>query len=364
MTPPLRILQLNLERGWRGGERQTLLSLRLMRERGHDAALLARRGGELAARARAAGIPVFEASGLAGMVWVLLRQGRRYDALHAQTAQAMSALALLRFWLGPRLVFTRRTAFPLAHGAGRTAWKWRQADIMVAISEAAAAAPRQLGLAPRIIPSAVEPTAADPARLQAFLQTHRLSGRRIVATVAALSPEKDPLTLLRMAHTLRQQRSDFVLLHLGADGAAGDAARQLVHTLGLEDFVIFAGFQTQVEALYPLMDVFVLSSQQEALGSSVLDAFLAEVPVAATQAGGLPELLADGRGLLSPVGDAPALAAQVSRLLDDNHLRHTVTARALAYVQREHEPSVMVSRYLELYAGLAQSGRDTRVAPD
>src|SRR5690606_36657582 len=121
-------------------------------------------------------------------------------------------------------------------------------------------------------------------------------------TAAALTAEKDPCTLIRAVHVLRQSRDDFVFLHLGAGGDVEAEARALVKELGLTDHYIFAGFQNGIDDLYRLMDVFVLSSRHEALGTSVLDAFLYPVPVVATDARGLKESLADGRGLLCPVG--------------------------------------------------------------
>src|SRR5690606_6659970 len=118
----------------------------------------------------------------------------------------------------------------------------------------------------------------------------------VVATAAALTEEKDPCTLVRAVHALYQRRQDFVFVHLGAGGDAEDQARSLVSELGLESVYLFAGFQPEVESLYRLMDVFVSSSRHEALGTSVLDAFLYEVPVVATRTGGHIQSLADGRG--------------------------------------------------------------------
>jgi glycosyltransferase involved in cell wall biosynthesis len=81
-------------------------------------------------------------------------------------------------------------------------------------------------------------------------------------------------------------------------------------------------------------DVFVMSSSQEGLGTSVLDAMACGTPVASTAAGGLPDLLGDGAGLLVPTGDFSALADAVQRLLGDATLRSTLITRAEAVVQR------------------------------
>lgn len=345
----MRILQLNFERGWRGGERQTLLTMQEVIRAGHEVELLARRGGELARRAAELDFVVHECDGVAGVCRFLFSRRRKFDVMHAQTANMMSWLAFLRPWLRTRIVFTRRTAFPLRKRESRNAWKWRQADVLVAISDAAAAEPRRLGFDVSIIPSAVEARPLNADHLHAFAREHRLEGRRVLATAAALTVEKDPLTLVQAVHLLARERSDFVFLHLGAGGSEEAAAHARVRELGLESVYLFAGFHAGIEDLYRLMDAFVLSSRHEALGSSVLDAFLYRVPVVATDAGGLGALLADGRGLTSAVGDPAGLAANMARVLDDPALRATMVERAARYVAREHAPASMAARYLALY---------------
>ena len=128
----------------------------------------------------------------------------------------------------------------------------------------------------------------------------------------------------------------------GQEQAAKDEARKL----GIEDVYRFAGFRKGVEDFYSVLDVFVMSSEEEALGSSVLDAFLQRVPVVSTDAGGLKESLADGRGVLCAVGDHQALAAGMARCLDDAAFRQEVTERAYAYVRDEHDVQKMGNRYL------------------
>lgn len=351
----MRILQLNLEKGWRGGERQTLLTLLGLRAAGHRVGLAARAGAPLAQRAAAAGIPVFPCAGTFGLVRLLLTAGRSYDVLHAQTAQAMSVLAVLRPVLRPALVFTRRTAFDSRKSAGRHRWKWARADALVAISAAAAAAPRALGLAVEIIPSAVEPVDPEPGRVEALRQRVGLAGRRVLVTAAALSPEKDPVTLIEAVSILRADHPDVLCLHCGADGAAAGAARARVEALGLQDHYRFAGFQPHVADALATAEVYVSSSRFEALGTSVLDACLAGLPVVATDVGGHREILDPDRGLLVPAGDARALAQRIAWVLEHPQPARAMGARARDFVAREFAVPAMVARYESLYRRLGRS---------
>ncbi|MCX5590322.1 glycosyltransferase family 4 protein [Alcaligenes endophyticus] len=365
----MRILMLNTERGWRGGERQTLLSLQQFQAAGHEVTLLARHGHELARRANASGIAVKTVAGpFAAMVY-LLSHGRRFDIIHAQTAASMSWLAVLAPILGPRIVFTRRTAFPVDKAGNdpqalrptlsakekRTLWKWRQATALVAISQAAAAEPRRLGLAVDIIGSAIDYQAPNPEHIEQLRQRYQLQRYTyVVGTAAAQTPEKDPATLVRAIHALYLRRQDFIFLHFGASGSETPALQGLIQQYGLQSCYILCGFQEQVQDIYRLLDVFVLSSRHEALGSSVLDAFVYKVPVVATTTGGLPELLGKNRGLACAVGDHMSMATAIERLLNEPSLREQLQHNAYEWVLRTHGVQSMAQQYLRLYERIVQ----------
>lgn len=348
----MRILQLNFEKGWRGGERQTLLCMQQFRNAGHDVALLARRGGELAQAALHDGFKVYEVDTAVALCRCLWRERATFDVFHAQTANTMTWLAIMKPALRGTTVFTRRTAFPVRRRQAITAWKWRQVDVLVSISEAAASEPRRLGVpVHHVIPSAVQYREVDASVVAKMRNQYALHGRRVLATAAALTPEKDPLTLIDAIHQLRQWRDDFVFLHFGAMGSMEARARQRVQELGLQEHYIFAGFHANITDCYRLMDVFALGSRAEALGTVVLDAFLYRVPVAATNAGGLSEILAEGRGISCDPGDSVCLAVGIQRILENTALREAMVATSRDYVRREHSVEAMGRRYLAVYDG-------------
>lgn len=348
----LRILQINTERGWRGGERQTLLTAVGLRARGHHVELLLRAGSALAERAHALGLVVYTAGGgFAFGVWLALH-GRRYDVLHAQTAKVVAWAVAFAPLHGRPLVFSRRTSFPMEAGVWLTRLKWRRVSQMVAISEAAAQAPRSLGVTTQVIPSAVLPIAADASRIKGFLKHRALEGRRLVGTAAALSVEKDPVTLVRAAARVCAQFQDVVFVHWGAAGAASHATQQTIAELGLQDRYLLLGFEPEVEQLFAALSVFVMASRFEALGSSVLDAMLQNVPVVSTNAGGLKETVCEGRGLVCAPGDADAMAAHIVFMLAQPEQARAMVDVACAAVRSEYAVDSMVDRYIEVYRGV------------
>ena len=345
----MRILQINTERGWRGGERQTLLTALGLRAAGDTVELLVRAGGELEREARAQGLTVHATGGGLGMTAWLALHGGGYDILHPQTAKGMTWAVLTKFLHRARIVFTRRTSFPVGRGRWLTRLKWQLADRLVAISDASAKAPLAMGLQTVVVRSAVPPVDADPARVWSFLERFNLHGKRLVGTAAAFTREKDPVTLIRAAQRVCESHPDVVFVHWGAGGEVSDEARKAIDASGLTGRYLLAGFENRVEQLFAALSVFVMASRYEALGSSVLDAMLLHVPVVSTDAGGLRETLALGRGLTGPVGDAQIMADNIATFLDDPVVAAQMAQRAYAYMASEHDVGHMVRRYRDIY---------------
>ncbi len=350
----MKILQVNFEKGWRGGERQTLYCMRAFREAGHEVTLLARENEALAQAAQKENFTVITQRRPFEQGLFLLRHARDFDIVHVQTAGSLTWAALARRFFGKaRLVFTRRTSLPVRpQRQWRTARKWRKPDLFVTISRMAAAEPHRLGIPTTLISSAIEPRTVDPAHAQRVREEFDIDNRKVIATSAALVPVKDPLTLIRAIARLHARRQDFIFLHFGAEGACSDDARKLIADNGLQQVYHLAGFRQNVEDLYSLFDLFVMSSREEALGSSVLDAFLLRIPVVSTNAGGLAELLDHERGYLCETGDDAAIAEVLAYVLDHPDEARARAEKAWQYVHDEHDIARMSERYLTQFRKL------------
>lgn len=346
----MRILHLNLEKTWRGGERQTLFTLQGLQELGHEVALLARTNMPLTQAAKKSGITVYEVNNTWGMAWQLLQLRSKFDVMHAQTAQSASLLAFLKPLLPSLTVFTRRTAFIGKDKLKRQKWKWSRIKILVAISEAAAQAPKDLGLTVDIIPSAVQKMPVNQSAVDELISQYNLSESFVLVTAAALSSEKDPLTLIRAVNVVRQTYPNIVCLHCGADGDVAIAARALVKELDLTENYKFTGFQKNIADYFALANIYISSSKFEALGTSVLDACLFGLPVVATDTGGHKEILAPDYGLLANVGDDVAIANKVIWLLQHQTVAKDMALRAQAMVDLQFSVPAMVHSYSKLYS--------------
>ena len=140
----MRILQINTEKHWRGGERQTLLSMLEFRRHGHTAELLTRADSPLHARAQQEGFTCHTVNSTNAIAGFLLKQGRSYDILHCQTAGSLTWAALTKWWYRKPLVFSRRTTMPIDQHEAMTRFKWSRADAIATVSASAAQEPIRL----------------------------------------------------------------------------------------------------------------------------------------------------------------------------------------------------------------------------
>lgn len=354
----MRVLHVNTEKGWRGGERQTLLTALEQQRQGIETRIACRRGAPLADLAQAEHIPVVSlSSALPAALLTLNRAARSCDVLHCHTGRGHSLGVLATLRRRPSLIVSRRVVFvPRASWFNR--WKYRRADRVVCVSQYIARLLREWGVAAEKLSVVYDAVPADPPLpREACLKELRAltgvaAGQRLVGTIAALAGDKDHASLLRAAKVVAARRPDVAFVIIG-EGELKDDLLKLRQELALENVVHFTGFISQAQRLLPGFDVFALSTRMEGLGTIVLDAALAGVPIAATAAGGLPEAVLDGQtGLLAPVGDAPALAAALLRLLEDPALAQRLAQAARRRVEQEFSVTTMARRYVDIYQSL------------
>ena len=191
-------------------------------------------------------------------------------------------------------------------------------------------------------------------------------GVPVVGTVTRLCKQKDPETLLRAARLMAELRPDARLVVVG-DGPLRPQVERLLDELDLRAHVSLLGRRSDVEALLPGFDAFVLSSRWEGLPRVVVEAMAAGVPVVSTDVGGIADAVEDQvSGLLVPSGDAVALANALVRLLSEPGLGARLAATAASRVD-EFDIGTMGDRLDDLYTGLLVGTRSRprrlRMAP-
>lgn len=343
-----RVVQVASGRQWRGGERQVWLLAKAARSLGIDQLVVTDRSGRLAHQLVRDEIPVRGVEWGIGLspraLLALVSEGRRDPTtlFHAHDPHSVTLSGLASAITGRHFVVTRRVDLPL-----RRLGLWPRARAIIAVSEAVRQSLIASGIAPSkiiVIHSGVETAPgsdAEPPRPGTLI------------TVGALTPEKGHAFLVDVAARLAPAHPGLVWTFAGA-GPLRSELESLITSKHLDGIIRFAGDVDDPRPLIRTATVFVSGATSEGLGTAILDAMACRVPVVAISAGGVPEMLGGGAGVLIDRGNAERMATEIDRLLRNEAARRDVLEKASARVAR-FSVERMATEVASVYRSVAQS---------
>jgi L-malate glycosyltransferase len=371
------VLHVDETPGWRGGQQQVLSLLTGLRDLAVPSVLACRGGSELDRRCGAAGIPRFvlplagELDAFSAFRIARFCRGRGVDILQAHTAHALAICLWARlFRPSLRVIAVRRVDFHIgANPWSRLKYRSRGVDRIVCISEGIRSVLLSDGMDERkleVIRSGIDIRRFDGMQPDAGLRAEigLPDGGVLIGTVASMAGHKDYPNLLAAAAKVLAADPRIVFCAVG-DGPDEKSVRRMATDLGLGSRFHFAGFRTDAGRYLKSFDIFVLASKKEGLGTSILDAQAAGVPVVACETGGIPEAVRNGiNGLLAQPRNPAALADALLRLVSDPSLRARLAAEAKRTVV-SFDIRRTVEAYIDLYGGLLRpDGTGEKPAPD
>jgi glycosyltransferase involved in cell wall biosynthesis len=355
----MKILHVETGRHLYGGAQQVVYLCNGLARRGIDNVLVCPPASGLDGAARDAGIAVInlKCAGDHDLGFAFrLRQrlmAERPDIVHCHSRRGADFLGgLAATGTAIPAVISRRVdavESPLIAGL-----RYRPFRKVIAISEAIAGILRESGLAEHrlvVIRSAVdtERFTTTPDR-QAFRATFGLShSDTVAAVIAQLIPRKGHRYLLQAMAQLGSSHPALKLIVFG-QGPLETELRRLTLQLGLGSAVQFAGFRPDLDDYLPCLDLLVQPSLAEGLGVAALKAAAAGIPVVGFAAGGLREVVEDGKtGLLVRPKDVEALRHAIASLSERPELRRKFGAAGRQRMQSEFSIDRMVERHRQLY---------------
>jgi glycosyltransferase involved in cell wall biosynthesis len=175
--------------------------------------------------------------------------------------------------------------------------------------------------------------------------------RTIIGIVANFRAEKGYDTFLDAVRIATSQRSDIVFLVVG-QGPGEAAFRQAVTTSGLDKYIDVLGYRDDALLVMTAFDIFTLTSRHEGKPVSLMEAFALGIPAVCTRAGGIPEVIADGKnGLLVEIDDAAGVASAWLELVKDDG-RRAVMAQAISNSAARFDASTATRSIESLYREL------------
>jgi len=358
----LKILHVSTPTSWRGGEQQAAYLAIALKASGIDQIVLCPEHSALSVKMKAASIPVEIFSSRGIMNFTLARQiatlcrGKNIDIVHCHDSHAHSAavIAASVFNNPTPIIVSRRVDFPVS-GNFMSKWKYNHPSVkrILCVSE--------------MIKTITTPAIKDSTKLTVVYsgidlsryetpitdrtlprELHLSPSVRLVGNISALADHKDYPTFLLTAAALCKEHDDLHFIIAGK-GPEEERIKSIILEQNLGSKIHLLGFREDVKEVMQSLDVFLMTSVTEGLGTIVLEAFAAGIPVVATRAGGIPEMVVDGvTGLLADPSDVDALKNATLRILNDPALRKQLTENAKERV-KDFSFQTTAAKTLEIY---------------
>ena len=363
---PLRILHTESSKGWGGQENRTLNELIAMRERGHTLAVVSRPGARILERAKEAGFETFEVD-MRGAIDLpnilrLRRVIRQFGAdivnTHSGRDTQLAGMAARSLIGRPLIVRTRHLALPITSKFSYSILP----DHVVTVSKyvenylVAAGVP---GNQVSTVSTGVDFSRYDRSTVQGNLREELglAANSLLIGTVAILRAKKGHAEILDAAPEVLKRFPNAHFLFAG-DGPQTENLKSRIVADGLTGHVHMLGLRRDVTNVLASLDVFVLPTHQEALGTAFIEAAALGVPAIGTNIDGVPEIVQDGStGLLVPPHDGKALGEAIISLLADPARRATMRQTASEFVRRQFSREKMAEGMEALYQRLLDYAR-------
>ncbi len=343
----MKILHVSTPTSWRGGEQQVAFLASGLHSLSIDQVVLCPIDSALSVRLLDQDIPVttFETKGFLGINLAKkiseLSKAAEFTHIHCHDSHAHTAAIMYNQFLGKTIpvIVSRRVAFPISKSP-LSNWKYNHPSVkhIICVSEIV----REI-TAPKISDTSIlsviydgidiEKYSKKSPQKKLFTELGLEKNTILIGNLSALSKSKDFPTYLSVASDVCKKFPTAKFIIAG-DGPEKSTIEKLIQKLNLQEKVFLLGFREDVVDVLQSLDIFLFTSTIEGLGTVVLEAFAAGVPVVATRAGGIPEMVEDEvTGLLAETGDAEALAKAVLSLIESPELRENLTYASLEKVK-------------------------------
>ncbi len=362
----MKILHIDSELTWRGGQNQTRLLVEGQLNAGLQVHLVTHPGSALS-HIMAGKLPILELkfrSGLsytdAGKEVANYCRDQGIDLIDAQSSKAHSlALATKKQFKDLKLIVHRRVDYvPKYNPISLLKYKSKHVDHYVAISEAIGSILRKYGILPdkiSVVHSAASPLDFKyPSKKQAKEQVAKqlsIDKNKIwLGNISALTDQKDYPTLIKSLKLLKSKYGNQFHGIIAGSGKLENQIKSMIKKLDLNNEVSMIGFRDDVPDILQSLDILAIPSKFEGLGTIILDALQAGCCVVATEVGGIPEMIIHGKtGLLSPVGDEHAFCENLLKVIESKSTRQLLATTGKSFIEEKFTVENMVQGNIEIY---------------
>jgi glycosyltransferase involved in cell wall biosynthesis len=306
-------------------------------------------------------VPYSKWSGVSLKTAMLLKQtvvANNIDIIHVHDSHShtFSVIANL-FKCDTPIVVTRRVDFKLKNWS-KLKYNFKGVKKIVSISERVKEILIKGGVRRskiQTIYSAVDLKKEKSSSAQSIRKILDLPERtRIIGFIGAMVVHKNPLMFVKLClHILKEGKiSDVHFLMIGEKGELSNVVKKRIRDFNLTKFISCLGFVGDMDMVWKDLDLLAVTSNEEGLGTVILEAFMRQIPVVATDVGGISELVENQKtGMLVPKEDYIAMSDRIITILEHPALMKTITANACDFVEK-FDIMNMASSYHKLYLSI------------
>ncbi len=371
----LKVLHVGHSRKWRGGENQIRLLIEELNRQNHasqhylafpeNAVIFERLIGLVEA-----GIDLPSSSSAdPRAIWAIRKACKEHaiDVLHAHSSKAHTlALLVKKTMPSLKLVVHRRVDNEIKSRAGtRRKYLDKHIDSFICVSEKIQGMLLEYGVRANKINLVLDSIDTLPYEglvkaneKAALCAQHGLDPHLpLIGFVSALEHQKNPELFIAALSELKKAKFKFNAIVAGT-GSKHEVVDDLIQSYGLKSNVVMLGFIKNVPPIFSALDVFVLPSRNEGLGTVLLEAMAAETAVVAANVGGIGEVVIHKEtGLLINNLTPDDFAQAIQKVIDDKTLNQGLIDSALAHTNRKFNLSAMAQQTAACYQSLFSVNR-------
>lgn len=362
----MSLFQVDAGKEWRGGQRQSFYLAKELKRNGYSFHYVVQPGSPLHRKAEEASLPVFplkmssEADALSILRLSIAMKRKKcrlvnfHDAHSVAVGGAAASLAKV-----PIRVISRRVDFPLKKNVLSRRKYTKNVDAIIAVSKGVKDVLVEGGIEAQrihVIPDGIDFAPFEDKTSKDYLRQELSFAPDdfLVGIVAHLADHKGHKYLIEASKYLREQTPKIKIIIVG-EGPLKMELREQAKEIHVEDMVFFLGFREDVPQILNSLDMFVLSSYLEGMGSSLMDAMACRLPIVATRVGGIPEVVKHGQtGLLVSPRSPKSLAKAILKIYEDKELAQRLGQKGYEIVHRKFSAESMAMKAIELYEELAK----------
>ncbi|TVR79218.1 MAG: glycosyltransferase family 1 protein [Chitinophagaceae bacterium] len=363
----MKVVHLSTAHSWRGGEQQIAYLIDELNKHSVKQILVCSRNSEIETYAQQSQLQYYSFTKksaisfqfIKGLIRVMRKEQPDIVHIHDSHAQTIAVLSALLTKNSTPFVLSRRVDFPVSSNVfSRFKYNYPAIKKIICVSDAISDI-----LKPAIKEQNKLVTIHSGIDFKKFKNENSRTIRnqlgisedvKLVGNVAAIADHKDYFTFVDTANLILNEGLNVHFVVIG-DGPLREEIETYIHQKGLSEKITLLGFRKDVHKIIYELDYFLFTSKTEGLGTSVIDAMYAGVPVVATKAGGVPELITNRiHGFLSNVKDSDSLSENFIELFKDEEIRKDLIKNAKEKALL-FSKELMAKKTLEVYKDILAS---------